>query len=61
VSAKQIYRGHLLLAQHVERAGQEHGDRSRASHRGSPLLIGVFEMVCRQGAELGREPGAVQV
>ena len=49
------------LAQRIERARQQHGDRAGARHRGDARLVRVFEMVGRQRAELGGKRRAVRV
>ena len=54
-------RRRLLLAQDVERAGKQHRDGSGARHGGDAVLVGIFEMIGRERAMLGGEPGAVQV
>ena len=53
--------GSLLFPQHVERAGQQHRCRAGARHRGDAGLVGVFEMVGRERAVLGRELRAAEV
>ena len=43
-------RRQLRLAQHIERAGQQHRRRCRSRHRSDAVLIGVFQMIGRERA-----------
>ena len=43
---------HPGFAQGVKRAGQDHSNAARGSHRGDALRAQIFQMIGRQGAEL---------
>ena len=59
--AERLDGRHLGLAQDIEGAGQQHGDRPRLGHGDGAIFVGVFEVVRRQRLELGGEPRAVKV
>jgi hypothetical protein len=53
--AHQVHRRRLALAQHIEGAGKKDRGHAGLRHRRDALFIRIFEMIGRQGAELGRE------
>ena len=61
VLAEQVDRRLLRLAEEVEGAGQQHGDRAGLGHRGRARLVGVFEVVGRQRAVARRQRRAAEV
>jgi hypothetical protein len=47
--------GGFFVSERVEGAGQQHRDHARLGHRRDARLVGMFEMIGGQRAELGRQ------
>ena len=59
--AQEGDRRRLRLAQHIKGAGQQRRDDARVRHRRDALLVGIFEMIGRQRAEVGGKRRAAAV
>ena len=61
VAAQGLDRRKLLLAQHIEGAGQQHRHRAGLRHRSDAGLVGIFEMIGGKRVVARRKRRAVQV
>ena len=61
VAAHRLDRRLLMLADEIERAGQNDGDGAGLGHGRHAVFVGIFEMVRRQRAESRGECRAMQV
>ena len=59
--AHEVDRRRLPLAQDIEGARQQDRDDAGLRHRCDALFVGIFEMIGRQRAELGRQRRAARV